>query len=127
MSEVSVVGMMVVLPGRSVWAELTGGAEDSNESIGAGQHVTPDARVTVSTGKVEVGQDIRTSLTQAVADVLHISPAVVGLIIGDTDLVPFDEVIFGSRTTPQIGTQLRRAAAAARTIVLQRAAEQWAT
>ena len=87
-------------------------------------HVAEDGKVTVYTGKVEVGQDIRTSLTQAVADELGVTPGAVQLVMGDTDLTPFDAGTFGSRSTPQMAPQLRRAAAAARTLLLMRAAER---
>ena len=43
------------------------------DEIGAWLHVDEDGAVTVFTGKVEVGQNIRTSLTQAVAEELHVA------------------------------------------------------
>ncbi len=46
------------------------------------------------------------------------------LVMGDTDLVPFDAGTFGSRTTPSMAPQLRRAAAAAREALLDLAAER---
>src|SRR5207302_1553408 len=39
--------------------------------LGAWLHVAADSKVTVFTGKVEVGQNIRTSLTQVVAEELR--------------------------------------------------------
>ncbi|HUF51521.1 MAG TPA: molybdopterin cofactor-binding domain-containing protein [Longimicrobiales bacterium] len=88
-------------------------------------HVAGDGVVTVYTGKVEVGQDIRTSLTQSVADELGSAPGAVRLVMGDTDLTPYDAGTFGSRSTPQMTPLLRRAAAAAREIIVARAAQQW--
>jgi isoquinoline 1-oxidoreductase len=49
------------------------------------------------------------------------------MIMGDTDLVPYDAGTFGSRTTPQMGTQLRIAAAAARGALIEMAAKKWDT
>src|SRR5690606_9115206 len=95
------------------------------DAIGAWLHIGEDGAVTVFTGKVEVGQDIRTSLTQAVAEELGVPPLRITLVMGDTDRVPYDAGTFGSRSTPQMGTQLRRAAAAARTTLLRLAAERW--
>ena len=43
-----------------------------NSDVAAWLHIAEDGRVTVYTGKVEVGQNIRTSLTQAVAEELHV-------------------------------------------------------
>jgi isoquinoline 1-oxidoreductase len=84
------------------------------QEVGAWLHVGADGRVTAYTGKVEVGQNARTSLTQAVADELRLPPGRVTLVMGDTDLTPFDAGTFGSRTTPAMAPQMRRAAAVAR-------------
>jgi isoquinoline 1-oxidoreductase len=92
--------------------------------IGAWLHVGEDGQVTAYTGKVEVGQDIRTSLTQAVAEELRVLPASVRLVMGDTDLSPFDRGTAGSRTTPSMAPQLRRAAAAARDLLLDLAVKR---
>src|SRR3989442_10905326 len=54
------------------------------QEIGAWLHVGEDGTVTVYTGKVEVGQDIRTSLTQAVAEELRASVASIRLVMADT-------------------------------------------
>jgi len=97
----------------------------SADPISAWLHIGEDGAVTVFTGKVEVGQDIRTSLTQAVAEELGVPPARITLLMGDTDRVPYDAGTFGSRSTPQTGTQLRRAAAAARGTLLRLAVERW--
>ena len=77
------------------------------------------------TGKVEVGQNIRTSLSQIVAEELRVPLSSINMIMGDTDQVPFDAGTFGSRTTPQMGTQLRKAAATAREALLEMAAKNW--
>src|SRR4029078_8419889 len=45
-------------------------------------------------------------------------------LMGDTDLDPFDMGTFGSLTTPMMAPQLRKAAAAAREILIAMAAEQ---
>lgn len=100
-------------------------SQQSADAISAWLHIAEDGAVTVFTGKVEVGQDIRTSLTQAVSEELRVAPPSVTLVMGDTDRVPHDAGTFGSRSTPQMGSQLRRAAAAARTVLLARAAERW--
>ena len=86
--------------------------------VSAWIHIGPDGKITVLTGKVEVGQNARTSLTQAAAEELHVSPDMVEMIMGDTDLVPFDQGTFGSQTTPNMVPQIRRAAAAAREALL---------
>ena len=99
--------------------------QQAPQAINAWLHIAENGAVTVYTGKVEVGQDIRTSLTQAVAEELRVQPSNISLVMGDTDLTPFDQGTFGSRTTPAMAPQLRRAAAAARELLVQRAAELW--
>lgn len=94
------------------------------QEIGAWLHIGEDGTVTVYTGKVEVGQDIRTSLTQVVAEELHLPVSSIHLVMGDTDLTPYDAGTFGSLTTPTMSPQLRRVAAAARELLIDIAAEQ---
>ena len=102
-----------------------GGSNDRlPNDIGAWIHIDEDGGVAVFTGKVEMGQNIRTSLAQAVAEELHVPPSTIHLVMGDTDLTPFDMGTFGSRTTPTMAPQLRRAAAAARETLIELAAQQ---
>ncbi len=101
------------------------GAPPWPREISAWLHIGEDGSVTVYTGKVEVGQNIRTSLTQVVAEELHVPIERIRLVMGDTDLTPFDMGTFGSRTTPTMAAHLRRVAAATRELLLDLAAEQW--
>lgn len=96
-----------------------------SQEIGAWLHIGDDGKVTVYTGKVEVGQNIRTSLTQVVAEELRLPVDSIRLVMGDTDLTPFDMGTFGSRTTPIMVPQLRKVAAAARELLTDLAAEEW--
>jgi len=93
--------------------------------IGAWIHIDEKGTVSVFTGKVEIGQNIRTSLTQAVAEELHVPLDTIRIVMADTDLTPFDLGTFGSLTTPRMAPQLRKAAAAARETLIALAAEQW--
>ena len=70
-------------------------------------HIDEDGRVTGYTGKIEIGQNIRTSLAQAIADELHVPLDRVSLVMADTDLVPFDQGTFGSLTTPRMAPRAR--------------------
>ncbi|MFD2999509.1 molybdopterin cofactor-binding domain-containing protein [Pontibacter toksunensis] len=99
----------------------------SSREVGAWLHIGENDVITVYTGKVEVGQNIRTSLAQVVAEELHTPVASINMVMGDTDLTPYDAGTFGSRTTPSMGPQLRKAAATARTMLLDMAAQQWKT
>ncbi len=95
------------------------------QEIGAWLHVGENGAVTVYTGKVEVGQGIRTSLAQVVAEELRVPITAIQMVMGDTDLTPYDAGTFGSQTTPGMSPRLRRAAAAAREALLDLAAEQF--
>jgi nicotinate dehydrogenase subunit B len=99
--------------------------DDLPKEIDAWLHIGEKDDVTAFTGKVEVGQNIRTSLSQAVAEELCVPIQNVHLVMGDTQLVPFDMGTFGSRTTPVMNLQLRRVSAAARDALIALAAKQW--
>jgi isoquinoline 1-oxidoreductase len=92
--------------------------------LSAWLHIGEQGLVSVYTGKVEVGQNVRTSLSQAVAEELHLSLSAIRLVMADTELVPFDMGTFGSNSTPGMAPQLARAAAAARELLLDLASEQ---
>lgn len=103
--------------------ELVNVANDSQ--VSAWIHIGENNMITVFTGKVEVGQNIRTSLAQIVAEELHVSVNAIRMIMGDTDLTPYDRGTFGSLSTPVMGPQLRKAAASARELLLEMAAKEW--
>lgn len=94
-------------------------------SLSAWLHIGETGAITVYTGKVEVGQNARTSLTQAVAEELPSPIASIHMVMGDTALTPYDQGTFGSQTTPRMWPQIRKAAAAAREMLLDIAAEKW--
>ena len=80
-------------------------------------HVGADGIVTAFTGKVDVGQDVRTALALLVAEDLRVPLAAVRLVVGDTDVCPFDLGTFGSRSMPGAAEDLRAAAAATRGVL----------
>lgn len=92
-----------------------GAAEAWTTSGGAWLHIGTGGTVTAFTGKVDVGQDNRTALRLLVAEELAVPLTKVRLAMGDTDLCPHDLGTFGSRSIPDAGAALRRAAAHART------------
>ncbi len=92
--------------------------------IGAWIYFDEKGEIAVYTGKVELGQNIRTSLAQAVAEELHVPVQMIRMVMADTDLTPFDMGTFGSRSIPFMAPQLRKAAAAARETLVVLAAEQ---
>jgi isoquinoline 1-oxidoreductase len=83
-----------------------------------------DGRVTCFTGKIEMGQGPITSLAQELADELDVPLDAVDMIMGDTDLCPWDMGTFGSMTTRVFGPALRSAGAQARQELLELASAQ---
>ena len=101
------------------------GEHELPKEIGAWVHIDEDGKVTVFTGKVEIGQNIRTSLAQQVAEELRVPFSSITMVMGDTDLTPWDMGTFGSRSTPTMGPQLRTMASAARQMLVETAAKRW--
>jgi len=99
--------------------------QDLPTDISAWLHIGEDGTVTAFCGKVEIGQNIRTSLAQTVADELRVPFETVRMVMGDTALTPFDAGTFGSRSTPTMTPQLRRVASAARDLLIEAAAKEW--
>ena len=121
-------GLFVCLVPSGVPAQESGrnfGSHELPKDLSAWLHIAADGQVTVFTGKVEVGQNIRTSLAQQVAEELRVPFGAISMVMGDTDRVPWDMGTFGSRTTPTMGPELRTMAAAARELLLQMAAKRW--
>jgi isoquinoline 1-oxidoreductase len=83
-----------------------------------------DGRVSCFTGKIEMGQGVITSLAQMLADELEVSLDDVDMVLGDTDLCPWDMGTFGSMTTRFFGPPLRAAAAEARAVLLELASNR---
>jgi isoquinoline 1-oxidoreductase len=127
-------GILVLLVEDDILAQESGGGGRRRsgefgampQEVNAWLHIGQDGAVTVYTGKVEVGQNARTSLTAAAAEELHAPPASIRLVMGDTALTPVDMGTVGSMTTPRMWPQIRRAAAAAREMLTDLAAQKWA-
>src|SRR5207237_2779563 len=108
------LGIVFIVPVTRVLAQQRGQGESGRggfnerlpQEIGAWIHIDEDGGVSVFTGKVEVGQNTRTSLTQAVADELHVPITSIRMVMGDTDRTPCDSCTFGSRWTPTLAPQL---------------------
>jgi nicotinate dehydrogenase subunit B len=84
---------------------------------GAWLHVSPSGLVTAFTGKVNVGQDNTSAFRLLVAEEFGAEVDKVRIVQGDTDVCPFDMGTVGSRSMPDAGEALRRAAAGARRIL----------
>ena len=121
-------GLVICVAGARAMAQESGrrfGGHELPKDLAAWLHIGQDGHITGFTGKVEIGQNIRTSLAQQVAEELCVPMDSVSLVMGDTDRAPWDAGTFGSRTTPTMAPQMRAAAATAREILLQMAAARW--
>ncbi len=94
--------------------------EDFNAYLVIGRN----GRVTVFSGKIEMGQGVMTSQAQLVAEELGVALDSIDLVLGDTDRCPVDRGTFGSLTTRMFGPVLRAAAAQARAELLRLAAQR---
>lgn len=124
-------GIVVLLIADDADAQESGGGarrgtrEQLPEQVSAWLHIGETGAITAFTGKVEVGQNARTSLTQAIAEELRTPVNSISMVMGDTALTPYDMGTFGSRTTPTMWPQMRKAAAAAREMLIDLAAKKW--
>ena len=85
--------------------------------------VGPDSRVTVFVPAPDVGQGTRTSLAQMAAEELALPISSVSMVMGDTDRVPVPAP--AGSTLATVGLLVRAAAAEAREILAQMAADNW--
>lgn len=92
---------------------------DPNAYLRIGQN----GRVTLYSGKVEMGQGINTSLSQMAAEELGVALDAIDIVMGDTDLVPYDQGTWGSLTTRFFGPAVRAASAEARAVLMKLASE----
>jgi nicotinate dehydrogenase subunit B len=115
--------IVALLLGEEAMAQRPGGRPGGPREIGGWIHIGEDSAITVYSGKVEIGQNIRTSLAQVVAEELHVPVKSIRMVMADTAAVPYDAGTFGSQSTRSMGSQLRRAAAAAREVLIGLAAK----
>ena len=118
--------VVVTVPFESLWdaLEQQGRQRGYPEDINAYLHIAEDGKVTLYTGKIEMGQGIMTSLSQMAAEELGVSLDAIHIVMGDTASCPWDMGTFGSLTTRMFGPAVRAAAAQARLILTDLAAQR---
>ena len=121
-------GGIVIFVALGDFAEAQEGGRPGGRSPGlpsdfnAFLRIGEDGRVTCFTGKIEMGQGPITSLPQMLAEELDAPLDSVDIVMGDTDLCPWDMGTWGSMTTRFFGPPLLSAAAEARAVLLELAA-----
>ena len=83
-----------------------------------------DGKITVFSGKVDLGTGIRTTLAQMAAEELDVPMERITVVQGDTALTPDQGPTFGSLSVQNGGMQIRQAAATARRQLMQAASQR---
>ena len=83
---------------------------DKTPWLDAWIRIGADERITVFTGKVELGQGIKTALLQVAADELRVPVGRLLLVTADTERTPDEGLTAGSNSMKDSGTALRHAA-----------------
>ena len=97
------------------------GSLQGNRRLDGWIAIHPNGRVTIFTGKIELGQGIGTALAQIAADELDVELARIDVVHGDTARTPNEGQTAGSLSVEQSGTAVRFACAEARAILLEAA------
>ncbi len=118
-------GIVVLITSKpsDLFAQRRGYPEDLNAYL----RIDENGRVTLFSGKIEMGQGVHTSLAQMAAEELDVSPESITMVMGDTDLCPWDAGTWGSLSTRMFGPAVRAAAAEARTVLMKLASEKLGT
>jgi len=87
--------------------------------------VAGDGKITVFTGKAELGQGIRTALCQVAAEELGVPFERITLVTADTARTPDEGYTAGSNSMKDSGTAILNAAAQARELLVGEAAKKW--
>ncbi|HSG48871.1 MAG TPA: molybdopterin cofactor-binding domain-containing protein, partial [Longimicrobiales bacterium] len=118
------IAVMVSLKGTAAVAagleQQRGYPDDFNAYLRVGE----DGRVTVLSGKIEMGQGVETSQAQMVAEELAVPLDHIDMVMGDTERCVWDAGTWGSLTTRVFGPALRAAAARARLALTEIASER---
>jgi nicotinate dehydrogenase subunit B len=97
----------------------------ANPKLSSWVKFSSDGQVTVSPGKVEIGQGIVTALAQIAADELDVDIARVRMVRASTVASPNEGVTSGSLSIQQSGRAIRQACAEVRQIFLNAAADRF--
>jgi CO/xanthine dehydrogenase Mo-binding subunit len=109
---------------RAAAAPLPGSLKDT-PVLEAWIKVGGDGAVTVFTGKVELGQGLKTALRQIAAEQLFLPVTQIDLVTADTALTPNEGFTAGSHSMQDSGTAILNAAAQVRLLLVEEAAAQF--
>ena len=117
-------GALIVSFALPAWGQKLPGALDKESMLDAWLRVAADGRITVFTGKAELGQGIRTAILQIAAEQLAVDMNAIELVTADTARTPNEGYTAGSNSMKDSGTAILHAAAQAREILVAEAAKR---
>jgi isoquinoline 1-oxidoreductase len=121
--EIAGAGLLIVAAAPLSDAQRGGGGGGGG-TLESRLHIGEDGLITVLSGKIEEGQGALTELAMAAAEELRVPLDRVRMVMGDTERTPNDGGTAGSGTTPRTAPLVRRAAGAARELLLAAAGRQ---
>jgi nicotinate dehydrogenase subunit B len=111
-------------PGAAPAAPPLPGSLRAAPSIDSWIRIDASGKVTVFTGKIELGQGIKTALVQVAAEQLAVPLSSITLVTADTARTPGEGYTAGSQSMQDSGTAIMHASAQAREILVRIAAEK---
>jgi nicotinate dehydrogenase subunit B len=102
------------------------GSLDKARFLDSWIRIDAQGKITVFTGKAELGQGIRTALIQVAAEELAVEPKDIELVTADTGRTADEGFTAGSQSMQNSGAAIRNAAAQVRVVLVEKAAERFA-
>ena len=125
------VALSFSLPGAALAQQAPAAAKpklpgdlDTNRLLSAWLKINADQTITLSIGKVELGQGILTAVAQVCADQLDVDIERIKIVSGDTFTVPNEGTTAGSQSMTGAAVAVEQAAAEVREILLDLAAKK---
>lgn len=97
----------------------------NEDQINAWLRVLKNGSIEVITGKMELGQGVRTAIMQIAAEELNTSLELVSIRMAETGYTADEGYTAGSRSIESSAMSVRAAAATARELMIKMAADQW--
>ncbi len=117
-------GALIVSFALPASAQKLPGSLDKEALLDAWLRVGADGRITVFTGKAELGQGIKTAILQIAAEQLAVEMNAIELVTADTARTPNEGYTAGSNSMKDSATAILHAAAQTRELLLAQAAKR---
>src|SRR5581483_4147401 len=117
-------GALIVSFALPASAQKLPGSLDKEALLDAWLRVGADGRITVFTGKAELGQGIKTAILQIAAEQLAVEMNAIELVTADTARTPNEGYTAGSNSMKDSGTAILHAAGQARELLVAQAAKR---